>query len=105
MSGDPDAPTDPDQIATGGSTWTKWAVVVIVGDICFVLAAFLLGAVRVDSPLAYVGAFVLATFIGGRVGGVRGVGQWVLAAVLVFAVAIVLLYLAILAIASTITGP
>lgn len=77
----------------------------IVGDLCFVLAAFLLGAVRVDSPLAYVGAFVLATFIGGRVAGVRGVRRWILAAVLVFAVAIVLLYLAILAIASMITGP
>ena len=97
--------TEPEPIEPGGSTWAKWAVVVIVGEIALVVSVLLLAVIRVESTLTYIGAFAVATLAGGRVGGVRGVGQWALAAILIFGVAVALLYIAILAVVSQITGP
>lgn len=78
----------------------------IVGDACLVLLVILLGSVvKVDNPLAYLAAVGVATFAGGRVGGIRGAGRWLLALILIILVAVALGYLLIWMVVSQMNGP
>ncbi len=105
VTGDAGRPIEPGPTESSGSRLARWAAVVIVGEICLVVLVFALATLRIDQPLTYVGAIAVATLIGGRVGGVRGVAQWILAAVLILVVALALLYLAIVVVLSQLTGP
>ena len=97
---------DPDKGETEESSWAKWVLVVIVGEASLITFVIVLSSiVKTSDPVAFVGAFVLAILIGGRVAGVRGAVEWVVAAVLGVAVAMVLLYLFIGAVVSQMTGP
>ena len=99
MTGEPDrtAQPTPDDAAAGESFWAKWATVVIVGVICLFVLFFVVGAMlRVDHPGPYLAGVGVATFIGGRLGGVRGVGQWLAAAISIVLVSVVLTYLLVL---------
>ncbi len=70
------------------------------------MATLLLSSVfKVGNVVTYIGAFAIAILIAGRLGGVRGLRQWVLAAILIVLVAIVLVYAFILAVVSQIQGP
>lgn len=108
MTGGPDQTKDPadPKDGAGSSPWITWATVLIVGETCLVLLVILLGSVvKVSHPLAYLAAFGVATFAGGRVGGIRGVGRWLLAAGLIILVAIALVYLLIGLVVSQMNGP
>jgi hypothetical protein len=97
--------TNPDPVRME-SPWAKWVGVVIAGEASLLVLAILLGSVlHTGNPVTFVAAFVLAILIGGRVGGVRGAVQWMIAAVLIVAVAVVSLYLLIAAVVSQMTGP
>jgi len=101
------APTpNPGPVEPEESRWAKWVLVVVAGQASLIVFVIVLGSVvKSGNPVAYVGAFALAVVIGGRVGGVRGPGQWVVAAVLIVAVAMLSLYLLIGAVVSQMTGP
>jgi hypothetical protein len=100
------SPTGRDPSETDGSTVAKWAVVLIVGEICLALFAVVLGSVlRIGEVWAIIAAFALAILIAGRAGGLRGLVEWVIAAVLIVAAAGVLLYLLIGVVVSQMTGP
>jgi len=108
LSSEPERTNDPAEPGgtSGLSTWGTWALVVLVGEACLVLFVILLGSVvKVGNPLAYLAAFMVATYLGGRVAGIRGLGRWLLAAVLIVIVAIALAYLLIWIVAGQMTGP
>ena len=106
MSGEAGRTTDPDGTKIETSRLAKWAVVVIVGEVSLLLFVIVLGTIpNLGNPATFIAAFVLAILIGGRVGGVRGAVQWLIAAVLIVAVALVSLYLLIGLVVSQMTGP
>ena len=94
------------EVSAGQSTWTKWATVMIIGEICLVALFFLLGGLfKAFNLMTYAVAVGVATFVGGRVGGIRGAGQWLLAGIVIVLVSIALAYLLFLAAVSQIQGP
>lgn len=99
------SPTDRDRIDTEGSRVAKWAIVLIVGELCLVLFVVVGSLLRIGEVWAIVAAFALAIVIAGRAGGLRGLVEWVIAAVLIVGAAGVLLYLFIGVIVSQMTGP
>ena len=108
LTGEPDpmGEPSPEDAAAGESFWAKWATVVIVGVVCLFVLSLAVGAMlRVDHPGPYLAAVGIATFIGGRLGGVRGVGQWLSAAISIVLVSVAITYLLVLAVISQITGP
>ena len=90
----------------GEPFWTKWATVVIVGEVCL-LALFLVvgGLFHAYNLGTYLAAVGVATFIGGSLGGLRGVGQWLSAAIIIVLVSIALAYILVLVVVSQIQGP
>jgi hypothetical protein len=106
LSGEAGPTTDPDGTEVETSRLAKWAVVVIVGEVSLLLFVLVLGTIpNLGNPATFIAAFMLAILIGGRVGGVRGAVQWLIAAVLIVAVALVSLYLLIGLVVSQMTGP
>ena len=106
MSGEAGETTDRDQVEPETSQVAKWAVVLLVGEFSLVMLIVVLGSVvKIGIQQAAVVAFAGAILIGGRVGGVRGPVEWLVAAVLIVAVAIMSLYLLIGAVVSQMTGP
>jgi hypothetical protein len=103
---DPTKEPPPVKVSAGQSSWTKWATVVIVGETCLVALFFLLGGLfKAFNLMTYAVAVAVATFVGGRVGGIRGVGQWLSAGIIIVLVSIVLANLLFLAAVSQIQGP
>ena len=103
---DPAKEPPPVEVQASQSSWTKWATVVIVGEVCLVALFLLLsGLFRAVNLMTYAVAVVVATFVGGRVGGIRGAGQWLSAAILLVLVSVALAYLLFLAAVSQIQGP
>ena len=108
VTGEPGPANEPPRIevSAGQSSWTKWATVVIVGEVCLVALFLLLsGLFRAVNLMTYAVAVGVATFVAGRVGGIRGAGQWLSAAILLVLVSIALAYLLFLAAVSQIQGP
>ena len=108
MTGEPDPAKEPPpvEMSAGESFWTKWATVVIVGEICLIaLFLVLSGLFKAVNLMTYAVAAGVATFVGGRVGGIRGAGQWLSAGIVIVLVSIVLAYLLFLAAVSQIQGP
>ena len=84
----------------------QWAAAVIIGEISLVVLFLLLGGLlRAYTLVTYVIAVGIATFIGARVGGLRGPGRWLAAAIIIVLVSVALAYLLLLAALSQITGP
>jgi hypothetical protein len=108
LTSEPDQTKDPAEGLEGAepSTWSTWATVLFVGEASLVLLVILLGSVvKVNNPLAYLAALGVATFAGGRVGGIRGAGRWLLAGILILLVAIAVGYLLIWVVVSQMKGP
>ena len=108
LAGEPDPTKEPPpaEVSAGQSSWIKWATVVVVGEICLVALFLLLsGLFKAVNLMTYAVAAGVATFVGGRVGGIRGAGQWLLAGIIIVLVSIVLAYLLFLAAVSQIQGP
>jgi len=108
LAGEPDPTKDPPPVeaSAGQSSWTKWAITVIVGEICLVALFFLLaGLFNAVNLLTYAVAVGVATFVGGRVGGIRGAGQWLAAGIIIVLLSIALAYLLFLAAVGQIQGP
>jgi hypothetical protein len=108
LTGEPDPTTEPPpvKVSAGQSSWFKWPTVAIVGEICLVALFFLLGGLfKAYNLMTYAVAVGVATFVGGRVGGIRGAGQWLSAGIIIVLVSIVLAYLLFLAAVSQIQGP
>ena len=98
--------TDRHQIATETSPLAKWALVLIVGELAlFMLVVVLNAVVKIGIQQAAVVALAGAILIGGRVGGVRGPVEWLVAAVLIVTMAILSFYLIIAFVVSQMTGP
>jgi len=108
MTGEPDSTNEPTPVAATAteSFWAKWATAVIVGEVCLFALFIVVGSMfRALNLWTYIAAAGVATFIGGRLGGLRGVRQWLSAAVVIVLVSFVLAYLLILAVVSQIQGP
>ena len=108
LTGEPEPAKEPPPVGQSArpSSWAKWATVTIVGEICLVVLFFLLGGLfKAFNLMTYAVAVGVATFVGGRVGGIRGAGQWLLAGIILVLVSIVLAYLLFLAAVSQINGP
>lgn len=106
MSQEEDPTSDRHQIAAETSAVGKWALVLIVGELSLVLLIVVLGSVvKIDIQQAAVGALAGAILIGGRVGGVRGPVEWLVATVLIVTMAIVSFYLIVEFVGSKMTGP
>jgi hypothetical protein len=100
------ATNDPDPMETAPSAVAKWAAVVIIGEVTVVASIIVLTSVlKIGGWSAILLTFALSILIGGRFGGVRGVVEWAIAAVLIVTVASVSGYLFALAIVSQIHGP
>ena len=79
------------KVSAGKSSPTNLAAVVIVGEVSLIAFVIVMDVVfRASNLGTYLAAVGVATFIGGRVGGLRGVGQWVSAAILIVLVSIAL---------------
>jgi hypothetical protein len=108
LTDEPDPTTEPPpvELSARPSSWTKWATVTIVGEICLVALFFLLGGLfKAFNLMTYAVAVGVATFVGGRIGGIRGAGQWLTAGIIIVLVSIALAYLVFLAAVSQIQGP
>ena len=108
MTGEPDSTNEPTPVAATAteSFWAKWATAVIVGEVCLFALFIVVGSMfRALNLWTYIAAAGVATFIGGRLGGLRGVRQWLSAAVVIVLASFVLAYLLILAVVSQIQGP
>ena len=108
LTSEPEPTKEPPPVGRSArpSSWAKWATVVIVGEICLVVLFLLLsGLFKAVNLMTYAIAVGVATFVGGRVGGIRGAGQWLLAGIILVLVSIVLAYLLFLAAVSQIQGP
>jgi hypothetical protein len=98
-------PNDPKESADE-SARINWAAVVIVGELSLIAVLIVVDVVFNASNLGtYLAAVGVATFVGGRVGGLRGVGQWLLAAVLIGLVSIAIASVLIYVLVSQIRGP
>jgi hypothetical protein len=107
LTGEPDPTEEPPpvEVSAGPSSWTKWATVTIVGEICLVVLFFLLGGLfKAFNLMTYAVAVGVATFIGGRVGGIRGAGQWLSAGIIIVLASIALAYLLFIAAVSRYRG-
>ena len=102
-----DHTTEPTPVESAGtSSWAKWATVVIVGEVClFALFLVVGGWFHAFNLGTYLAAVGVATFVGGRLGGLQGVGQWLSAAIVIVLVSIAIAYLLVLAVVSQIQGP
>jgi hypothetical protein len=108
LTGEPDDQKKPTSVegSAGASSLTRWTAAVIVGEVSLIALFFLLaGLFHAVNVVTYVVAAGVATFIGGRVGGLRGPGQWLLALITIVLVSVALAYLLILAAVSQIQGP
>jgi len=108
LTGEPDPTNEPPaaEVSAGQSSWAKWATVAIIGEICLVTLFFVLGGLfKAYNLMTYAVAVGVATFVGGRVGGIRGAGQWLLAGIIIVLVSFALAYLLFLAAVSQIQGP
>jgi hypothetical protein len=108
LSREPDDQEKPTPVegSAGASSLTKWAAAVIVGEVSLVALFFLLGGLfKAFNLVMYAVALGVATYIGARVGGLRGPGQWLSAAIIIVLVSVALAYLLFLAAVSQIQGP
>jgi hypothetical protein len=108
LTGEPDDQKTPTPVegSAGASSLTQWAVVVIVGEVSLVALFLLVGGLfKAFNLVTYVVAVGVATFIGARVGGLRGPGRWLSAAIIIVLVSVALAYLLFLAAVSQIQGP
>ena len=105
LTGQPDSKNEPTPVeaAASESFWAKWATVVIVGEVCLFALFVLVGSMfRTFNLGTYLAAAGVSTFLGGRLGGLRGVRQWLSAAVLIVLASFALAYLMIFAVAGMI---
>jgi hypothetical protein len=108
MTRQPDSTNEPTPVdaAATESFWARWATAVIVGEVCLFVLFIAVGSVfRALNLWTYIAAAAVATFIGGRLGGLRGVRQWLSAAVVIVLASFVIAYLLVLAVVSQIQGP
>jgi nicotinamide riboside transporter PnuC len=67
--------------------WTSWVVVVSVGVPLLLVLAAGLEAIGNNTTTTGLGASILAAFVAGRAAGIHGARRWLVAWLLVFAIA------------------